>query len=1142
MSEIKVKIKPKADVVTSGGGTTANKSGGTPSKGRRGYRGGYYNGGTPQKKFEGAVEELSACIFDCQHNSQAKNFQQHLEILATYVGSKYEHGGDMRHCILTLLPVNLEQPSDPPEDSSRTVTKIWEIEITEYIKRRDKIKANLKKLFSLVWGQCTELMRTKLQQMPSFDQINAHQDSIGLIKLIKGLTFKFDLKQYAPMAMVNIDTRLYKFTQGRQVTDALYYEQFKSLVEVIEHYQGEIGHHPKLILQELEKIAEDRFDPETPLASIASMSPSVLLDATENARQKYLACLFLNGADKTRYESLVLGVTNDFVKGLDTFPKTLQDAFALLTETRCREVTKSSLEGSSFAQGGGGGNGPACWGCQEDGIVLSECTKPACMEKWKKKQEKRAANGVGLTQVDVDWDEAEDFDLYEFSSFSLNQRSESGKVPARFILLDSESTHCTFYSRSYLKDIRTTDNPILVHTNGGQMECTLEGDLPGFGAVYYNPEGIANILSMAVVESKGRRITYDSWAGGMFHVHNPDSGKITSFHKLPSGLYVHDVKAPSPAMAFVETVDENKKVFTSRQFLKAKAARELYGMLGVPSTRDYIGAIKNKLIPNVKVTVEDIKNAEIIFGKDLGAIMGKTTRDKPAPVVSDMILLPSDILKAHKEVTLSADIFFVNGVAFFTTISQHIKFVTADRLLDQKGPTILKALLRILAVYLKRGFVVVMCHMDNQFQCLEELMVGRGYRVVLNICAPDEHVPEIERSIRTGKERVRSVASTLPFKVFPELVSLHLVLYCYLWLNFFPPIGGISKTISPETVVKGRSVDAKVHCRIPFGSYAQVSTKNGPTNNAMTSRTVGGISLGPTGNIQGTYKFMSLLTGLLIKSRSFVMLPMPSEVIKQVGVFAKNQPGDIVFLDRTGSNTIGDLTTEEEGDVNDDHQDDYNSEDGSSGTEDDESLVFDDKIGEGDREVTETVENILPELPWTMGLPERQLGRIQGVGTDRDGGDGHGDEVSDSENESEEGSKNDVAENNRVTEHVSEINSERLVSNDEESNENVNQSILDLATTFEAQLDDPGLDTPPASPTVETVEDPPQDPVPNFINRFGREVKPRRFLMHEGFGALAKGEGDPELWRPSTQTSYGMHQQQAKDRCFFRAMAIIITQ
>jgi hypothetical protein len=50
----------------------------------------------------------------------------------------------------------------------------------------------------------------------------------------------------------------------------------------------------------------------------------------------------------------------------------------------------------------------------------------------------------------------------------------------------------------------------------------------------------------------------------------------------------------------------------------------------------------------------------------------------------------------------------------------------------------------------------------------------------------------------------------------------------------------------------------------------------------MISQTVRAISLRPTGNIQGTYKFMSLLTGKLIKARSFTLLPMPEDVVKQV--------------------------------------------------------------------------------------------------------------------------------------------------------------------------------------------------------------------------------------------------------------------
>ena len=290
----------------------------------------------------------------------------------------------MRQCIMTLQTISITQPSDPPEGASKTETKIWEIEITEYIKRKQKVDANLRKLFSLVWGQCTELMKSKLQQTADYDDINAMQDSIGLIKNIKGLTFKFDTKQYAPMAMVNIDTRLYRFSQGRDTTDALYYEQFKSLVEVIEHYDGEIGHHPKLIVQELQILSNNKFDPNTPMVSLAQMEPGMMMEASTIARQKYLACLFLNGADKNRYESLVDGVTNDYVKGLDTFPKTLQDAFALLTETKSKKQGRVMAEGYSFAQGTGTGTGPSCWGCQESGIVLSECTKPACMEKWKK--------------------------------------------------------------------------------------------------------------------------------------------------------------------------------------------------------------------------------------------------------------------------------------------------------------------------------------------------------------------------------------------------------------------------------------------------------------------------------------------------------------------------------------------------------------------------------------------------------------------------------------------------------------------------------------------------------------------------------------------------------------------------------------
>ena len=69
----------------------------------------------------------------------------------------------------------------------------------------------------------------------------------------------------------------------------------------------------------------------------------------------------------------------------------------------------------------------------------------------------------------------------------------------------------------------------------------------------------------------------------------------------------------------------------------------------------------------------------------------------------------------------------------------------------------------------------------------------------------------------------------------------------------------------------------------------------------MISRTVGGISLGPTGNIQGTYKFMSLLTGKLIRARSFTPLPMPDEVVFKVESMASGP----IIIDETEVNING---------------------------------------------------------------------------------------------------------------------------------------------------------------------------------------------------------------------------------------------
>ncbi len=72
--------------------------------------------------------------------------------------------------------------------------------------------------------------------------------------------------------------------------------------------------------------------------------------------------------------------------------------------------------------------------------------------------------------------------------------------------------------------------------------------------------------------------------------------------------------------------------------------------------------------------------------------------------------------------------------------------------------------------------------------------------------------------------------------------------------------------------------------------------------NTMASQTWGAISLGPTGNLQGTYKFFCLTTGRVTKRQQFAELPMPGSILRKVEEWDGGRDVEhLVFSDRTGT-------------------------------------------------------------------------------------------------------------------------------------------------------------------------------------------------------------------------------------------------
>jgi hypothetical protein len=106
----------------------------------------------------------------------------------------------------------------------------------------------------------------------------------------------------------------------------------------------------------------------------------------------------------------------------------------------------------------------------------------------------------------------------------------------------------------------------------------------------------------------------------------------------------------------------------------------------------------------------------------------------------------------------------------------------------------------------------------------------------------------------------------LPYLTLPKIMIIKLMHLCILWLSSFPVKSGASAKWGPRELVSRHWLDAKLHCKTPFWAYCKMHTDPDITN-IIEPRTKWRICMGPTGNLQGSYKFMSLTNGKEITAR-----------------------------------------------------------------------------------------------------------------------------------------------------------------------------------------------------------------------------------------------------------------------------------
>ena len=183
--------------------------------------------GPKTSKFEGRCDDLKGHVYDCSNPRQAADeFTRTTREIAEYTGMKY--GAEVKITIETLQKPILPMPADPPENATATETRVWERRVDAYVKAEVTLDSDLKKVYSLVYGQCSDALRAKLEAIPNHTVVSTNADVIGLLKNIKSATFSFQSQKYDPHALHEAKRRFYQLNQHKNATCQSYLEAFQN--------------------------------------------------------------------------------------------------------------------------------------------------------------------------------------------------------------------------------------------------------------------------------------------------------------------------------------------------------------------------------------------------------------------------------------------------------------------------------------------------------------------------------------------------------------------------------------------------------------------------------------------------------------------------------------------------------------------------------------------------------------------------------------------------------------------------------------------------------------------------------------------------------------------------------------------------
>ena len=297
--------------------------------GRGGGRGGRGRGG--QRSAGSKVPKKKTALADYKYYlgsaNQASDYEETTTFIINHIKKTYTNGKHNANALKTLTPISFEAPTLQASTSTdnavlaretRQYELLYKAELDKFNKLETNYEDNLTKAYGLIWEQCAQSMKNKIEARRDFES-TIYDDPIELLKAIKEHATNYQENRYemciiadALRAMLNT-----KQKDGESLSD--YTKRFKVARDVYESHVG----GPFILKKYV-----------TNVPGFSSMDQDTQNNIVMQANSRLLSIIYLENVDLKKYGSIMTRLNTQRTLGNNQYPTTITEASNVLSNHR----------------------------------------------------------------------------------------------------------------------------------------------------------------------------------------------------------------------------------------------------------------------------------------------------------------------------------------------------------------------------------------------------------------------------------------------------------------------------------------------------------------------------------------------------------------------------------------------------------------------------------------------------------------------------------------------------------------------------------------------------------------------------------------------------------------------------------------